>query len=381
MRDVDSNPQFLARAAEVLSDPVWVYMVGRAVEHVTLGSGLVTRVEDIGGDVMISIEFDAGGVERFRPKSFLDGFFKHVDLPDTLADPEVRRAIVATIHASDRSHIPEVVADDQDDDPRCVSTRRVRRRPHDGKKDTGPAKTKRSSDATSSRKVKKDLSVSSRSCKWFISGQKHKGLRAFACHLRDVGIKLDTIKYMVQHLNNPGIVTFLGPYYPRYHRNSSVYSDRILKEFKIRKSASVINELALLLNGVLLDAPFVVTVVPSHQASTDQSSTHSTSAIVRLGQSLCRTGKRIDGTTCLIRHKSIPKQAYGGARSKDVHRRSIEFNPKFPSPSRSFLLIDDIMTTGKSIAACKEILLKAGARQVKAVVLAKTVAREGHVQL
>jgi predicted amidophosphoribosyltransferase len=40
---------------------------------------------------------------------------------------------------------------------------------------------------------------------------------------------------------------------------------------------------------------------------------------------------------------------------------------------RRFLIVDDVMTTGATFNECAEVLLRAGAREVRVVALARTL--------
>ena len=75
----------------------------------------------------------------------------------------------------------------------------------------------------------------------------------------------------------------------------------------------------------------------------------------------------------LTREKSINKLATGGNRNIDIHFRSISTMNNMKIEGDVVLLMDDVTTTGNSLYACKEILLKKGAREVEMFALGKAI--------
>lgn len=66
------------------------------------------------------------------------------------------------------------------------------------------------------------------------------------------------------------------------------------------------------------------------------------------------------------------KAAFGGDRSLTGQYRTLECAPKSEIEGKSIIIIDDISTTGNSLFACKKILEKNGARNVRTIVLGRT---------
>ena len=64
--------------------------------------------------------------------------------------------------------------------------------------------------------------------------------------------------------------------------------------------------------------------------------------------------------------------AGGGDRAIEVHLKSIEAKGPDRYRGKSILLIDDVLTTGNSMVACRQILMAAGAAKVHCLTLAKT---------
>ena len=95
--------------------------------------------------------------------------------------------------------------------------------------------------------------------------------------------------------------------------------------------------------------------------------------LVNIAKILERDNGRIkSGMKTLIRTTEIDKLADGGNRDITVHRRSIDIGERVRK-DRTYILIDDITTTGNSLAACAEILARNGARRILPIALGKTL--------
>ena len=118
-----------------------------------------------------------------------------------------------------------------------------------------------------------------------------------------------------------------------------------------------------------LGSDFPVCVVPSHMASVD----NSMSPTARLAKGLVKSNNLIDATNCILRVRSISKLSRGGNRDLAVHLNSVKVVNSSVIKGKTVLLLDDVMTTGNSLDACRQLLLRAGAKNVLCLALAKTV--------
>lgn len=118
-----------------------------------------------------------------------------------------------------------------------------------------------------------------------------------------------------------------------------------------------------------LGSDFPVCVVPSHMASVD----NSMSPTARLAKGLVKSNNLIDATNCILRARSISKLSRGGNRDLAVHLNSVKVVNSDVIKGKTVLLLDDVMTTGNSLDACRQLLLRAGAKNVLCLALAKTV--------
>lgn len=99
------------------------------------------------------------------------------------------------------------------------------------------------------------------------------------------------------------------------------------------------------------------------------------SAVYELIDRLAKKHKGLhNGSAVLIRTHEVAKKSFGGNRDISVDLGSIEINGNcgIDISGKNVLLIDDVITTGNSIAACKMILKKGGAKNVFVLCLAKT---------
>lgn len=117
---------------------------------------------------------------------------------------------------------------------------------------------------------------------------------------------------------------------------------------------------AILLEGIAIAA------VPSHDPAKIDS------GIKSLARVLCSAGTRTDATSCLVRTTLIEKLAGGGNRSIQVHLNSIVVENVELIAGRAVLLLDDVTTSGNSLLACEQLLLRAGATIVQRFAIGKT---------
>jgi len=107
-------------------------------------------------------------------------------------------------------------------------------------------------------------------------------------------------------------------------------------------------------------------IVPSHEAG------KVSPALEKVAAQLCKNKRFGYRSGSLTRTKTIPKLAIGGDRSLAVHYNSV----KFTASNRSrwpVLVIDDVSTTGNSLAACADLVQESGVVVVGGLVLGRTV--------
>ena len=104
-------------------------------------------------------------------------------------------------------------------------------------------------------------------------------------------------------------------------------------------------------------------VIPAHIADADISSVHI------IAQKLSAYYNKTDYSEVLQRYKTIPRLSDGGVRNIGVHINSIRINPDYQVADKDFILLDDITTSGSSMAAAAQILKISGANKVTCLAL------------
>jgi predicted amidophosphoribosyltransferase len=108
--------------------------------------------------------------------------------------------------------------------------------------------------------------------------------------------------------------------------------------------------------------------VPSHSSGNISSPIHD------LIKRLAGFNGLKDASGVLVRTETIAKLAHGGNRAIKNHLNSIAINKNcgVDISGKKVLLIDDVLTTGNSLAACKRILHEGGADKVFVLALSNT---------
>jgi hypothetical protein len=166
-------------------------------------------------------------------------------------------------------------------------------------------------------------------------------------------------------------VSAFGKYHPwgqhkamgGHGSNYPTFSGRIL-DLKDKKEGGIIYFFNIV--EPLIRKDITLVTVPSHDPQ------KAINGIRELAQRICLDDPRIDATEVLVRQKPVGKLAHGGDRSEDNHLKSIIVKSQQLIRGRRVLLLDDVVSTGNSLRACKQMLLSAGARAVHCAALGKT---------
>lgn len=92
-----------------------------------------------------------------------------------------------------------------------------------------------------------------------------------------------------------------------------------------------------------------------------------------VAENIAKKNGFLDKSNRLIRTKDIHKLSAGGRRDKDVHLNSIKYKEdNCDLSNKTIILIDDVITTGNSLIACREILMRCGAKQIVGLGIGRT---------
>lgn len=180
------------------------------------------------------------------------------------------------------------------------------------------------------------------------------------------------IVYSKDEYNDDSVISFLGDYNKFWEIYREVknpkfdeYSNKILR---LKDQLNwAIDFFFQKLNPLIISDSIVICYVPS---STKEKLT---TGVRTLSIRLSKIKTRVDGTGCIVRHTTVPKNAYGADRSMSVHLNSLQIDNKELIKGCDVLLLDDVTTTGNSLKACKKLLLEAGAKKVYCFALGQTV--------
>ena len=136
---------------------------------------------------------------------------------------------------------------------------------------------------------------------------------------------------------------------------SSPGLDGRLLDFKVGDNDAIKSETTVLLNAIekldLLDA--VVAIIPGHEAAASNRET----PLARAAEAIAAASDYTAAPDSLVRTRSIDKLADGGDRSVNTHVTSMAIPDPTIVRGQTVVIIDDIVTTGNSIAAARQLLL------------------------
>ncbi|GAX38096.1 phosphoribosyltransferase [Nodularia sp. NIES-3585] len=154
---------------------------------------------------------------------------------------------------------------------------------------------------------------------------------------------------------------YLGFYCPKDSGYFNEYSNTIL-ELKDQKEDSI-NFFLKEIRNFLSDEDISIATVPSGK------SINQSSGIRELAKQLVKSySKFTDAVFCLERFEDS-----NGDRTIEKHLKTIKVANSSVIKNKKVILMDDVLTTGTSIQACQKLLLEAGAKEIKVIVLGKTI--------
>lgn len=95
--------------------------------------------------------------------------------------------------------------------------------------------------------------------------------------------------------------------------------------------------------------------------------------IYTICKDLCSQRDIIDGTKVLQRIADVDVAHLNGTRNMEKHLASIAVRNKELIRNKKVILVDDVITSGSTMYACKQLLLGAGARRVIGMAMGRSV--------
>jgi phosphoribosylpyrophosphate synthetase len=111
-------------------------------------------------------------------------------------------------------------------------------------------------------------------------------------------------------------------------------------------------------------------LVPGHEASGTNARRPLAAVIKKLLRSMPEHFE--DGSELLLRIETIVPAHISGYRSIEIHKRTIRASRAPDISGRRVMILDDVVTTGTTLEACRRLLVEVGAREVCAIAWAKT---------
>lgn len=151
------------------------------------------------------------------------------------------------------------------------------------------------------------------------------------------------------------VIFYLCEYIPS-HRNTEIKDLRStnfvygFKQMNKLPEEYVVNFLIDNLQGNCV----LVAVPPSNPVNNGKTASHK--IIRKVVQSIGKAKKIIDGSSCLYRKEWIESAHKGGDRSVMLHKETIALQNTKLLENRNILILDDIVTTGRSFEACIELI-------------------------
>lgn len=150
-------------------------------------------------------------------------------------------------------------------------------------------------------------------------------------------------------------------------RNVEDYENQVFEEF-----TGYLREKVLEILGAISKKRIFLVAVPSSTAN-ERNTIMESIKLIEKDLKWKNYPKKViyDASDTLVRtaslkksHKSIRRNGY------DDHRKTIKCSKKLPKEDSAFIIVDDVITTGASMGACRDILIDAGADEKDIYLLA-----------
>ena len=186
-------------------------------------------------------------------------------------------------------------------------------------------------------------------------------------------------------INSSDIIYYIYDYTPRNRGEKKQVCDRHImnikdtikhsgdKEWKNNKRNESIVHFKAILSTLFISKPnienTVLCLVPGHSKNSFNPN------MEEIITDLCEILSIENGSKILSRFEEVSEAhtTQGIVRNKDTHLESIRITESKLISGKNIILLDDVTTSGSSLLACKEILIRNGATKVDCVALGKTI--------
>lgn len=186
--------------------------------------------------------------------------------------------------------------------------------------------------------------------------------------LNNIDIDHDIIYYLYDYYTKTQVDN--NPTNKKYHQ----YHDSFihLKQNKYDSHYDFCNFKVALFNFLnILDGNWYISKVPGHEKSTNENICTGVTSVIK---SLILPSRYKFINAAILRKETVEKKATSSHRNTNYldDLKSLTLHPRFNPTGKSIIVVDDITTSGNSLIACKELLLKYGAKRVILLAFGKT---------
>jgi predicted amidophosphoribosyltransferase len=172
--------------------------------------------------------------------------------------------------------------------------------------------------------------------------------------------------------------SFLRPYHPYklFGKRNPAFTaaDGLLLDLKEGNEKAIetaAQDIEVALRSLHFREPAILAIIPGHEAVRSNAGRPLQKVIEAIR--LINPDRYFTACDLLTRHKNIPKRSHGSTdRSEDVHIKSLRTDGSYRLISDTLIIVDDVATTGNSIAASRKLATAFHYTHIGALVIGQT---------